>query len=642
MKYRPEIDGLRALAVIPVVLFHAGLELFSGGFVGVDIFFVISGFLITTILLKALHKGNFSIANFYERRARRILPALFVVMATCIPFAWAILLPSDLKEFAQSLIASTTFSSNIFFWLESDYFADSAKLKPLLHTWSLAVEEQYYIFFPLLLMAIWRWHKPYINAIFVLLALLSLAAAQLGIIYQPSASFYLLPMRGWELLIGVLGAMYQYNKPLGQNKSVDQVLSLIGLALIVLSIITYDESLPWPSLYAILPTFGALLIILFATQETLVARILSHTIMVHCGLISYSAYLWHQPIFAFARYYLILPPSPVLMLVLCVLVYGLAYITWRFVETPLRYTQASSRKVMYWSLSGIGLFLVVGFTLTMTTQVDKVTNKSAQKYFNYLAYNKSDVWNKSTQTGQCFLTSTHNSFTYFDKKHCLTTQKNKLNVFVFGDSHSAHYVGAMRTLYPDTNILQASSSGCFPLLPLAGSKRCVDLNNYIFKEFLPQQKHKLDVIVLAARWQSENIEKLPQTLDTLGKYAHKVLVIGPTVEYEKSLPRLLGQAEESRKNLKDLSTQFQTSERFILDQEFKAFFAAKNDKLTYISVMDSICNKDEKSCKFVTNKGVPVAFDYGHFTLEGAQYAIQHMKLLDKYLGVRVKTPQKL
>ena len=159
MNYRREIDGLRALAVLPVILFHAGFETFSGGFVGVDVFFVISGYLITTIILAELEQGRFSIVNFYERRARRILPALFLVMLVCIPFAWIWLLPSDMKDFSQSLIAVAIFASNILFWRESGYFDTAAELKPLLHTWSLAVEEQYYVLFPLFLMLFWKLGK---------------------------------------------------------------------------------------------------------------------------------------------------------------------------------------------------------------------------------------------------------------------------------------------------------------------------------------------------------------------------------------------------------------------------------------------------------------------------------------------------
>ena len=191
MKYRKEIDGLRAVAVIPVILFHAGFPAFSGGFVGVDVFFVISGYLITTIILAEIERGTFSLVNFYERRIRRILPALFLVMFVCLPFAWLWLLPPEMKGFSQSLIAVSTFSSNILFWKTSDYWDTAGELIPLLHTWSLAVEEQYYVVFPLFLMLMWRFRKRWILSSFVVVAATSLLLAQWGAYQHPTATFYL-------------------------------------------------------------------------------------------------------------------------------------------------------------------------------------------------------------------------------------------------------------------------------------------------------------------------------------------------------------------------------------------------------------------------------------------------------------------
>ena len=211
MQYRAEIDGLRALAVLPVVLFHAGFEWFSGGFVGVDVFFVISGYLITTIIISEMAEDKFSIVNFYERRARRILPALFFVMAVSIPFSWFLLTPIDLKDFGESLVAVSTFSSNFLFWKESDYFATAAELKPLLHTWSLAVEEQYYILFPIFLMLTWHLGLMKIVLLLMLIFGLSLSFAHWGTLNYPNAAFYLLPTRGWELLCGVFAAIYLQN-----------------------------------------------------------------------------------------------------------------------------------------------------------------------------------------------------------------------------------------------------------------------------------------------------------------------------------------------------------------------------------------------------------------------------------------------
>ena len=302
MKYRAEIDGLRGLAVLPVILFHAGFEWFSGGFVGVDVFFVISGYLITTIIISEMAEGKFSIVNFYERRARRILPALFFVMAVCLPFAWIWLSPTYLKDFGQSLVAVSTLSSNILFWLESGYFDTAGELKALLHTWSLAVEEQYYILFPIFLMLTWRLGIKWVLILLSVVFLLSLGVAQWGAYTKPSATFFLLPTRGWELLVGVFAAFYLKHNAHLKSHFVNQLMSLLGFGMIVYSIIAYDETTPFPSLYALVPTIGAGLLILCAVPKTYVHKLLSLKFIVGIGLISYSAYLWHQPLLAFARH----------------------------------------------------------------------------------------------------------------------------------------------------------------------------------------------------------------------------------------------------------------------------------------------------------------------------------------------------
>jgi len=247
MDYRREIDGLRALAVLPVILFHAGFETFSGGFVGVDVFFVISGYLITTIILAELEQGKFSIVNFYERRARRILPALFLVMLVCIPFAWFWLLPSDMKDFSKSLVAVSVFASNILFWRESGYFDTAAELKPLLHTWSLAVEEQYYVLFPLFLMLFWKLGKRWILVTLGVVFVASLAVAQWAAYEKQAAAFYLLPTRGWELLIGAFSAFYLSKVNREEfGKGLSEVAGWLGVALIMSAVFSYSKTPPFP------------------------------------------------------------------------------------------------------------------------------------------------------------------------------------------------------------------------------------------------------------------------------------------------------------------------------------------------------------------------------------------------------------
>ena len=257
MQYRREIDGLRAVAVLPVILFHAGFGVFSGGYVGVDVFFVISGYLITSILISELEQGNFSILRFYERRARRILPALFFVMLACLPFAYMWMLPSQLEEFAQSIFAVSLFLSNWLFWSQTGYFGTAAELKPLLHTWSLAVEEQYYLLFPILLLSLWRYGRRSVLGFVVVVALLSLLLSEWGWRNEPDINFFFTFSRFWELLAGSICAFLTVGRTLKSNN----VLSAIGLAAIVVSIFAFDDNTPFPSVYALVPVVGTALII---------------------------------------------------------------------------------------------------------------------------------------------------------------------------------------------------------------------------------------------------------------------------------------------------------------------------------------------------------------------------------------------
>ena len=343
MKYRPEIDGLRAMAVLPVILFHAGFELFSGGFVGVDVFFVISGYLITTtILIEEIENKRFSIVNFYERRARRILPALFFVMLICIPFAWLWMLPNQMKDFSQSLVAVSLFASNIFFWRESGYFAAAAEEKPLLHTWSLAVEEQYYLLFPIFLILAWRFGKNRVFWMIVLMAAISLLLSEWGWRNKATANFYLAPTRAWELFAGSIAA-FVVHKQVKKNN----FLATLGLAAIVFSIFFYDENTPFPSVYALAPVLGVVFLVLYADKETIAAKLLSTKGLIGIGLISYSAYLWHQPLFAFARIRSIEHPSVLLMSALSLISFVLAYFSWRYIEKPFRDKNMLSRTQIF-------------------------------------------------------------------------------------------------------------------------------------------------------------------------------------------------------------------------------------------------------------------------------------------------------
>lgn len=331
--HRPEIDGLRAVAVLPVIAYHAGFPGLPGGFLGVDIFFVVSGYLITGILLADMHNGRFSLARFYERRARRILPALVVTLLLCIPFAIWLMLPGQLVDFGKGLVSVVAFVSNVYFWRKTDYFAEAAELQPLLHTWSLAVEEQFYLFFPLFLLVIWRVGRRADLVALALLVLFSFALSVWASHNSPVANFYLLPTRAWELLAGSLCTLATMRGRLETNGT----LSALGLGLILVAVVRLDASSALPGVGTLLPVAGTCLIILFSREaKDPVGRLLSTRPFVGIGLISYSAYLFHQPLYAFARLGWPEALGPWLLTVLGAVSLALAALSWRYVEQPFR------------------------------------------------------------------------------------------------------------------------------------------------------------------------------------------------------------------------------------------------------------------------------------------------------------------
>jgi peptidoglycan/LPS O-acetylase OafA/YrhL len=362
MKYRPEIDGLRAVAVLSVIFFHAGFPKFRGGFVGVDVFFVISGYLITTIILSEMEAERFSLANFYERRARRILPPLFLVMLAIFPFSWYLLMPTEMIDFSESIAAVALFSSNILFWQESSYWNTANELKPLLHTWSLAIEEQYYVLFPLFLMIMWRFGKRKILAVFFSATLISFAFALWLVYRSPDAAFYLLPARGWELAIGASIAFYLLYKKntirqITSHKALDELFGFLGIVMIGYSIVMFNKKTLFPSHYTLIPTLGTAFVIIFTTSGTIIGRFLSSKPMVTTGLMSYSAYLWHQPILAVTHYLIFPKPAKILLLAPICVTFLFAYLSWKFIEKPFRDKDLFNRKKFLFLPSPVRFYL---------------------------------------------------------------------------------------------------------------------------------------------------------------------------------------------------------------------------------------------------------------------------------------------
>jgi peptidoglycan/LPS O-acetylase OafA/YrhL len=492
MQYRREVDGLRTLAVVPVILFHAGFNFFSGGFVGVDIFFVISGYLITTILVSEKEYGTFSLINFYERRARRILPALFVVMFFCLPCAWLWLLPQDMERFARSLVAVSTYTSNILFWFESGYFDTSAEFKPLLHTWSLAVEEQYYLFFPIFLTLIWKLGRKNIFVILVFISILSLGVAQWGASAKPASTFYFLPTRAWEFLIGSLVSLYLGSKRPPDNRFINEVSSFTGLTLIIFSIFFFNKQTPFPSFYTLAPTVGAALIILSASPQTAVGKLLGTKAFVGVGLISYSMYLWHQPLFAFARHGTTDEPSKLLMSTLILATAVLGYISWRFIERAFRSKEEYTQRFIFrWSAIGSIFFILVGLA-----QI----NYKYKTYWEVLnpTYQNLPVALETGALKEC--PKPHSMPTIACKVH----GSGKTRVVLWGDSHA----GALASEIPNIEGVEfyvLTLQGCPPLLGvrrfdgLGSSINCNKisvLNSYA--EYIKAVNPNF--VILAGRW----------------------------------------------------------------------------------------------------------------------------------------------
>lgn len=493
MKYRAEIDGLRAVAVVPVILFHAGFGFFSGGFVGVDVFFVISGYLITSIIYQEIEAGNFSIARFYERRARRILPALFVVVLACIPFAWIWMLPGEFKSFCHSLVGVATFTSNILFWRESGYFADASELKPLLHTWSLAVEEQYYILFPPLLLLLHHLRRFWLYAAFVVGTLASLIYAQYMSIAAPDANFFLLPTRAWELGIGVLTAFCLREPDPVWSRVWREAAGIAGLGLIVFAILVYDESTPFPSVWALVPVLGTALVILAADRDTLVGKMLGTPLLVGIGLISYSAYLWHQPLFAFARIRLYENVPVSVYGALIAATFTLAWLSWRYIETPVRrYIFRSHSKTLTLAAVSCTLLAILG----LAGWAGKGLPFRIPEAVVRMADGKNSI---SPVRAKCHAGPGN---LIVPEMACLLGDGNGTPVFVWGDSHgvelSWQLANALRPWH--IPVKELTGSQCLPSRGILSNREhhCVAYNDLVFDYLTQRAPHS--IVVLTARW----------------------------------------------------------------------------------------------------------------------------------------------
>ena len=633
MKYRAEIDGLRALAVVPVILFHAGFELFSGGFVGVDVFFVISGYLITTILTEDIENKRFSIVNFYERRARRILPALFFVMLVCIPFAWMWMLPSQMKDFSHSLVAVSLFASNILFWRESGYFAAAAEEKPLLHTWSLAVEEQYYVLFPIFLILAWRFGKNRVFWMIVVMAAISLLLSEWGWRNKDTANFYLAPTRAWELFAGSISAFIVHKQGVQKNNS----LATIGLGAIVFSIFFYDETTPFPSVYALVPVLGVVLLVLYADKETIAAKLLSTKGFVGIGLISYSAYLWHQPLFAFARIRSLEHPSLFFMSTLGIISIVFAYFSWRYIEKPFRRKNVIKRSYVFF-VSAVGGIFFISFGY-LGHGSDGFKDRLSPQQSEFLAYfdNELPEWSYNMKLG--LIEKYWLACDYYDldayrasnptkvpreiEAKCTEKTEAKEIFFIWGDSHAQQFSYGVRKILGDRfSVRQIASSGCAPLLVSESSDfdYCQKSNFEAFK-FVYENKPKVVLLAQARNHDTQNYELLIRELQEIG--VPKILLMGPSPQWIRDFPELLVKEVD---NIPVKLSSYRDEKTLAKNEELKKHFS-QTEGVKFINVIDYLCDRD--GCLVYLGKDIKggiTTWDYGHLTPIASEYIANRFK----------------
>lgn len=643
LNYRPEIDGLRAIAVIPVILFHAGFAPFAGGFIGVDVFFVISGYLITSIILTDLQRGTFSLIDFYARRARRILPALMLVVICCLPFAWAWMLPDQLRDFSQSVAAVALFASNILFWNENGYFAAAAETKPLLHTWSLAVEEQFYILFPVALLALWRGGWRWVIGGLAACLLIGFAAGEWASRAMPSAAFYLLPFRAFELLAGALLAVWLARNPIVPR----DWLGAAGLALILASIFWVDGATRWPSPATLMPVLGTVLVILFAAGTSLTARLLSTPPMLAIGLISYSAYLWHQPAFAFARIRSIGEPDTLLMLGLSIGCFVPAYFSWRYVELPFRQRRVLPDLPALFAVAGAlsVVMVVIGTFGYLQRGFPERFPVSVLATLNVPRGDKNACYSELTAAR-----IEQGDICRFGDPQAAPS------IAVIGDSHAARLIDSL-----DEHLRKAARAGatvnagwCAPLMAFGTENprknpACRGLMQAAFARVLDDAN--IETVILFAEWANyttghrhndrhvaaysfgdqanddpganpEIFERaLLHTVQSLSAAGKRIIILGSAPEYHLSVPEALATAEQRNLSPDRLALEISEFRARNSDVEEGLNRLESESVARVIRLAPLFC--DTRACRPVDDQGLPLYSDGNHLNRRGADRVIR-------------------
>jgi peptidoglycan/LPS O-acetylase OafA/YrhL len=615
--YRTDIDGLRAIAVLLVVAGHIGFNHFSGGFIGVDVFFVISGYLISTILLRDLDAGRFSVAVFYERRIRRIVPARLAVAIVTSIVSWFLLFPVDLIDFGRSLAAAALSGSNLYFSSQSGYFDPSVVRRPLLHTWSLAVEEQFYIVFPPLLFLIHRYARRGLRWIAVALAAISFAGSALLVSRYPVGVFYAAPARAWELLLGTILSLKIVEAP--ASKLLRNLLGIAGAGLLAAGVVMIGPSTPFPGAWALLPTLGTALLLLSGSKgDTVTARVLAFRPIAFIGVISYSLYLWHWPLLAFRQYGLkeafgLAPRDARIVCLAESLILG--FLSWKFIETPFRTGFRAARGTLFIAtgsltsvLVAVGLIMTIGGGLPGRFSPEALHLASQVRYGGDIELYRYD---------HCFVAND----TPIDQPLCLPHAPGKPTWLLIGSSHAAHLWPGLSTVYPDVNLQQITGSSCPPVItqPAGTAPFCRGLNQFIFRQYLPT--HPIDAILLSDSWISSDDADLDRTLDYLGSLHIPVYLIGPIMNYDTPLPELL--AREAPHIDTIAVSQHLIPNPMARDNDISTL-ANRHPGVHFISLIHLLCPSGV--CLSLAAPGIPLQSDQSHLTREGSILVAQRIR----------------
>jgi peptidoglycan/LPS O-acetylase OafA/YrhL len=519
MLYKKEIDGLRAVAVVPVILYHAGIKSFSGGFIGVDIFYVISGYLITAIIVNDLELNQFSFKDFYIKRFRRIVPQLALMMAFSLVFAWLWMLPNEMKSFCRSLIAVNLLSSNIYFFITSGYFDYSSNFKPLIHTWSISIEEQFYLIYPIFLALFFGKYKKYLSPAITIAFGISVASMEITARLSQNFAFYMLPTRVWELLAGCLLVILSIDskyKVFIDKKSgfLRNFVPIFGASILIYCILYIDDSIEYPSLVTLLPVIGACILIISATKNTFMGRFLVLKPLVAIGSLSYALYIWHQPIFSFFRirfFYVGLELRLVFTLTLLAIV---SYITWRYVELPLRKNRQINSKVIV-----IPLLILIS-TFVLFGYVGNLNNGYPQRFSSSInalleIYEQHNILRDD---GGC-----NNHGKDDEIRGCIKGDISKKPTFaLIGDSHASSLAHEMDILFKKKNIsfIQYTKNTC-PLAFNIESNPNNNCSNFQKKYLADLTERKINKLVIVSRWsfypESYDFNNLEGGIDARGR-----------------------------------------------------------------------------------------------------------------------------